>query len=146
MINEIFLPCEVVRIVCIQISVSQSKSDHISICPHRYYGESRPTADISNSNLKYLSSRQALEDVSYFHDYMVTQLNMTDKNRWVSFGGSYSGALSAWLRLLYPHVVVGAVASSAPVKATEDFYEYLEVVQRSLASSVQGLEKKISIC
>lgn len=111
----------------------------LGLCaPYRYYGKSRPTEDISNTNIKFLSSRQALADVASFHNVMVTQFKMSDKNRWISFGGSYSGALSAWLRQVYPSVVVGAVASSAPVKAVEDFYEYLEVVQKSLASSSKG--------
>ncbi|CAJ1388317.1 unnamed protein product [Effrenium voratum] len=36
---------------------------------------------------------------------------------WVAFGGSYSGALAAWVRQLYPEAFAAAVASSAPVEA-----------------------------
>lgn len=99
---------------------------------YRFYGDSHPTEDASTANLKYLSSRQALADFAYFHDLMVVKYNMTSKNRWVSFGGSYSGALSAWLRQLYPDAVVGAVATSSPVLAKFDFVEYVEVVEASL--------------
>lgn len=109
-------------------------SDFPSTHHCRYYGDSHPTKDTSMSNLKYLSSRQALADFAYFHDLMVTQYNMTAQNKWISFGGSYSGALSAWLRLLYPKVVVGAVASSAPVLAKLDYVEYVEVVEASLGT------------
>ena len=93
---------------------------------------------MSVASLKYLSSRQALADASYFATLMAEKYGMTAKNRWISFGGSYSGALSAWLRLLYPAQIAGAVATSAPVEAIEDFTDYLEVVSASLATSTHG--------
>ncbi len=108
------------------------------MCPCRYYGESHPTPNTSVANLKWLSSRQALLDVVAFKDFIMQKYSLTKDNRWVSFGGSYSGALSGWLRLKYPETVVGAVATSAPVLAKYDFYEYLEVVNRSLATSKAG--------
>lgn len=82
----------------------------------RYYGESHPTPNASLANLLYLSSRQALRDAVTFKQYFMTQHNLTDLNKWISFGGSYSGALSGWLRMYYPDTVAGAVATSGPVQ------------------------------
>ena len=112
----------------------------VIILEHRFYGESHPTPDTSLENLVYLSSRQALRDAVYFKEYMVTLHNMTDANKWVSFGGSYSGALSGWLRMFYPETVAGAVATSGPVQAELNFYQYLEVAGASLATTKNGQE------
>jgi hypothetical protein len=57
------------------------------------------------------------------------------------FGGvcrSYSGALSAWLRLLYPSTVYAAISTSSPINAVEDFSEYQQVVQKSLLTAPDG--------
>ena len=40
-----------------------------------------------------------------------------DKNPWITVGGSYPGALSAWYRYKYPHMTIGSIASSAVVNA-----------------------------
>ncbi|XP_003968827.2 thymus-specific serine protease [Takifugu rubripes] len=100
---------------------------------HRFYGKSRPTSDLSTDNLRFLSSRQALADLAHFRTTIAEALGLTNA-KWVAFGGSYPGSLAAWFRLKYPHMVHAAVATSAPVRATVNFPEYLEVVWRSLAS------------
>lgn len=98
---------------------------------HRYYGDSRPTADQSVANLKWLSSRQALEDIAAFIRTM-NSVHKWSNPKWIVFGGSYSGALAAWMRQNYPDLVAGAVATSGPVNAKVDFLEYIDVVQTSL--------------
>ncbi|RZF35177.1 hypothetical protein LSTR_LSTR012382 [Laodelphax striatellus] len=116
---------------------------------HRFYGKSQPTDDMSDENLKYLSSKQALADLDYFIDGMKKKFKMTDKNKVVVFGGSYSGALAAWVRLKYPEQVFIAHASSAPVEAIVDFTGYNKVSYQSLAawdpqcaSTVQSVAEK----
>ncbi|GMS91291.1 hypothetical protein PENTCL1PPCAC_13466, partial [Pristionchus entomophagus] len=93
---------------------------------HRFYGRSHPTTDSSVENLKYLSSRQAVEDIAEF----IRQINKQkgSEQRWIVIGGSYAGALAAWIRLMHPELVAGSVASSGPVLAQMDFYGYLQTV------------------
>lgn len=89
---------------------------------HRYYGKSQPFPALTTENLRYLSVDQALSDLDAFERYARAELGM--KGKWVSVGGSYSGSLSAYFRQKYPEDVEGALASSAPVRALENFELY----------------------
>jgi pimeloyl-ACP methyl ester carboxylesterase len=100
---------------------------------HRFYGKSRPFADLATENLAYLSSQQALADAAYFIQSFKSSIGADDSTPVVTFGCSYPGSLAAWFRLKYPHVTIASVASSAPVQAELDFYQYLDVVDRSLS-------------
>ncbi|KOC61505.1 Putative serine protease K12H4.7 [Habropoda laboriosa] len=98
---------------------------------HRYYGKSRPTKDTSSTNLEYLSVDQALADLAYFIESKKHQDGL-ENSAVIVFGGSYAGSMATWSRLKYPHLIQGALASSAPLFAKADFYEYYEVVTESL--------------
>lgn len=105
---------------------------------HRYYGESRPVPNMTLDNLQYLTADQALADLARFIDFFSANYTGASKSKWLTFGGSYPGALSAWFHLKYPSHAVGAIASSAPVFAVEDYYEYAQVVGNSLSMAVVG--------
>lgn len=77
-------------------------------------------SDLSTENLLYLSSHQALEDAANFIQGINDMYNITDP-KWIVFGGSYAGTLATWLRIKYPHLVTGAMASSGPLEAVLDF-------------------------
>ncbi|XP_003968816.2 thymus-specific serine protease [Takifugu rubripes] len=105
---------------------------------HRFYGDSINPDGLKTENLENLSSKQALADLVAFHQHISQSFNLSQRNTWISFGGSYSGSLSAWFRGQFPHLVFGAVASSAPVKATLDFSAYSDTVGLSLANEAVG--------
>jgi len=98
---------------------------------HRFYGASQPFANLSTENLRYLSSQQALADAATFLAAMKNQFATNAPV--VSFGCSYPGNLAAWFRLKFPTSTLASVASSAPVQATLDFFQYLDVVDKSLS-------------
>lgn len=104
---------------------------------HRFYGSSINDNGLHLDQLEHLSSQQGLADLTRVHKYITDRFELTS-NKWISFGGSYPGALSAWFRLKYPHLVFGAVASSAPVQAQTNFEGYNEVVAQSLTDSTVG--------
>ncbi|CAG0915734.1 unnamed protein product [Notodromas monacha] len=98
---------------------------------HRYYGESHPVLDLNVKNLAYLSSEQALADLASFIGQMKAEWNLTN-NKWIAFGGSYPGSLSAWSRLKFPHLIHGAVSASAPLRAQLNFADYMTVVEDAI--------------
>lgn len=112
---------------------------------HRYYGVSMPYHELSAENLKYLTTENALKDLARFQTQIIKDKHWTGK--WVSFGGSYPGSLSAFYRLKYPEMVVGSLASSAPVKARENFEEYdahvTKVAGESCANKMRAAVKEV---
>ncbi len=89
---------------------------------HRYYGKSQPFAELTTENMKFLSTDYALLDASKFQEHAMTALGFSGK--WIVVGGSYAGSLAAYYRQQFPHLVVGALASSGPVLAHANFEEY----------------------
>jgi len=104
---------------------------------HRYYGDSQPFSDWSTSNLKYLSSQYALADIAYFIDTMNARFltNIGRKPDWITIGGSYPGALSAWFKSQYPTHAIGAWSSSGVINAIQDFKDYDKQVYTATSKS-----------
>jgi len=97
-----------------------------------------PTDDLSVNSLSYLSSEQALADLANLITTLKHNMGLSSANKVIAFGGSYPGALAAWFRLKYPHIIHASIASSAPVLAKVDFYEYMQVVAESISSEDVG--------
>ncbi|MFQ6631552.1 hypothetical protein Gotur_009182, partial [Gossypium turneri] len=126
---------------------------------HRYYGKSIPfgsrdEAFKNASTLGYFNSAQAIADYA--------EIIMHIKNEHRAFyspvivvGGSYGGMLASWLRLKYPHVALGALASSAPILyfdnitrsgayysvVTNDFREASESCYQTIRNSWSVIDK-----
>nr|WAU86919.1 birch protein [Betula platyphylla] len=86
---------------------------------HRYYGESVPFGSMKKA-LKNASTRGYFNSAQAIADYAIVLLQLKKKlsaenSPVIAIGGSYGGMLAAWFRLKYPHIVLGSLASSAPI-------------------------------
>ena len=113
---------------------------------HRYYGESQPTTDWSLQNMQYLSHDQAIADLAYFissiKDSMFKKYGISSIKT-IVVGGSYAGALAAWARYKYPHLIDAALSSSGVVNAIENFHQFDEQVLASTLKSGDACPSKI---
>ncbi|KAK7261276.1 hypothetical protein RIF29_27585 [Crotalaria pallida] len=104
---------------------------------HRYYGKSVPFGSreeaFKNANtLGYFNSAQAIADYAEVIIHIKKTLR-AEKSPVIVIGGSYGGQLAAWFRLKYPHLTIGALASSAPILYFDNITPqsgYYDVVSR----------------
>ncbi|XP_009785587.1 uncharacterized protein [Nicotiana sylvestris] len=91
---------------------------------HRYYGQSIPLGKIEEA-LKdqdtrgYFNSAQAIADYAELLLHVKEQFSAPNSPI-IVIGGSYGGMLASWFRLKYPHIAIGALASSAPILYFDD--------------------------
>jgi len=120
----------------------------VAAVEHRFYNpkDAYPVADLSVDNLRFLSSTQAQADLAAFHLHLSTAMDLTDSNRWVTWGGSYPGVMAAWTRYKYPHLFYAAVSSSAPVENIANMEGYNNVVAKAIADeAIGGSEECLSV-
>eukprot|EP00657_Telonema_sp_P-1_P009265 TRINITY_DN3456_c0_g1_i2.p1 TRINITY_DN3456_c0_g1~~TRINITY_DN3456_c0_g1_i2.p1 ORF type:complete len:454 (+),score=116.90 TRINITY_DN3456_c0_g1_i2:66-1427(+) len=107
--------------------LSETKALMVAV-EHRYYGchntSACPYSASDKQPLKFLSSRQAVEDLATAHAHISTEFGLTSDNKWVSWGGSYPGMMASFIRVKHPELIHCSVASSAPVIAQLDMPEY----------------------
>lgn len=116
--------------------LAKTMKAHLVALEHRYYGESLPMTKLTTQNLKYLNLESAIADLASFQKYMMKDKGL--RGKWIAFGGSYAGTLSAFYRLKHPELVAGALASSAPVFIKPEFYEYDAHIAKVIGTSSCG--------
>ncbi|XP_002096319.3 putative serine protease K12H4.7 [Drosophila yakuba] len=84
------------------------------------------------NNLKKLGLHQSFADLAHFIRHQKSNSPEMKDSKVILVGGSYSGSLVAWMTQLYPDLIAASWASSAPLLAKADFFEYMEMVGKSI--------------
>ncbi|XP_057458054.1 uncharacterized protein LOC130748827 [Lotus japonicus] len=129
---------------------------------HRYYGESIPFGSREEAfkdanTLGYFNSAQAIADYAAILIHIKKTLHAPNSPV-IVVGGSYGGELATWFRLKYPHLAIGALASSAPILyfdsitpqngyfsvVTRDFREVSETCYQTILKSWSEIDRVAS--
>lgn len=108
------------------------------VIEHRYWGFSSPFDDLTTENLQYLTLENSIADLTNFANtvklpFVPPWVGSNAKDvPWILIGGSYSGALTAWVESVSPGTFWAYLASSAVVEAISDFWEYFAPVQEGM--------------
>ncbi|KNG45956.1 extracellular serine carboxypeptidase [Stemphylium lycopersici] len=108
----------------------------IMVLEQRYYGRSFVTQNLSTASLQFLNMDEALADMAYFAEHFpYDQHSELDASilpvnaPWISYGHWIAGSKAALLRKMYPKQLWGAIASSAPLLAIQNVWQYLEAIR-----------------
>ncbi|CAH1785139.1 unnamed protein product [Owenia fusiformis] len=112
---------------------------------HRFYGGSAPFSEwgpewsFKHPYIGLLTIEQAMADYAHLISNIKETMNAT-KCPVITFGGSYGGMLSAYMRFKYPNLVDGAIAASAPiylVAGKTDPYAFFKTVTDDIYAANQ---------
>ncbi|KAM5542175.1 hypothetical protein V8D89_004048 [Ganoderma adspersum] len=104
------------------------------VLEHRYYGKSVPVLNFTTDSLRWLNNEQAAADSANFISSVkipgISTSVTAPKTPWIYYGGSYGGARAAHMRVLYPDIVFGAIASSGVTHATVVDWRYPDLIRQ----------------
>ena len=92
----------------------------------RFFGQNKPTANVSVENLRFLSTEQVLADMATIVDHIKRDNPELTNSKVIMVGTMFGGNLVSWFRAKYPQHVDGIWSSSSFVEARMNFREYLE--------------------
>ncbi|KAJ2923416.1 hypothetical protein H1R20_g13679, partial [Candolleomyces eurysporus] len=120
----------------------QATNGAVVVVEHRFYGKSKPFPDLSVDSLRFHTISQALQDFVYFSRNVRLAMPGGDgegirphRSPWIFIGGSYSGALAAFIMEQYPGVFWAAYASSAAVQPKIDFWQYWSPIEQHMPAN-----------
>ncbi len=107
---------------------------------HRYWGDSSPYQTLDTKALQHLTLENSVQDLVYFArnvrlPFDTTGATNAPKAPWINVGGSYSGALSAWVAKLAPGTFWAYHSTSGPVQAIYDYWSYFVPIQEGMAKN-----------
>lgn len=116
--------------------LAQKLGAAVVVIEHRYWGTSSPYAELSTKNLKYLTLENSILDFIRFAE--TAELPFAPEGGsnataapWIFIGGSYSGALAAWIESVAGGTFWAYWSSSAPVNVM-DYWQYFVPVQEGM--------------
>lgn len=109
------------------------------IMEHRFWGDSSPYDTMTTKNLQLLTLDQAIKDIVHFANTVdlpfTKNTTSPQKSPWVISGGSYPGALVAWINKLSPGTFWAYHSSSGVVEPLANYWQYFEPVEGRMASN-----------
>ncbi|KAI0095404.1 peptidase S28 [Daldinia grandis] len=109
----------------------------VVLVEHRYWGNSTPYEIQTTKNLQFLNLDQSVADFVRFArtvklPFDADGTSNTSNIPWIWSGGSYSGALGAWIESLAPGTFWATHSSSGPVEAIFDYWQYFDPIQQGM--------------
>ncbi|KAI1266287.1 peptidase S28 [Xylariaceae sp. FL1019] len=102
------------------------------VLENRFYGTSIPFGNATTDDLLYLTTEQVIADHDVFARTVklpgVSDINAPD-TPWITYGGSYPGALSAFTIKTYPDTFLGGISSSGVIHGTLGYPEWYAPIQ-----------------
>ncbi|KAL4250656.1 peptidase S28 family protein [Abortiporus biennis] len=127
------------------------------VLEHRYYGRSLPVSNLTTDSLRWLNNDQSAADSANFIANVkfpgIEEDLTAPGTAWIYYGGSYAGARAAHMKVLYPDLVYGAIASSGVTHASIENWEYFDIIRLAadpkcsahLVKAIQTIDTMLSL-